>query len=442
VTASVAESWLPLAIALGWWVAMYPGLYGEDSLMGLAEAVHGPVTVWFTAWWIYVIRIVSLGGRYVPLVSLGSVLTLTWAVREWMRACFPRGHARVWALCIICATPLVGALGIQLRHDAPMTAGLLIWAAVATRTRGFSTPLARRDYLHVLVAVLLLATRHNGLPTLAAAGVLGMLAPGMDRRRYAAAAVLASIGIVAVTFGATRVSGQDHSVDRLQSIEWAIADMSCLLAKDDVTVSSDDWQRLERVATRSDWTRSEACRTLNPIYLSPTFNRAVATDDADTLLRTWASLAIHNPIAMARVHAERVRLLLPPFVGGWPTADTLPFIHSTILPNEFGLTQAFPRFASAARLPIRAWNYLKLLLANAGLWLLILGALTWWRRGDLRFHLLPTIAAAIALELVILATAPISEGRYGLFILICGQAAALHAVVHQFSSSGSISSGG
>ena len=192
---------------------MYPGLYGEDSLMNLTEALRGPVTVWFTAWWIYLIRVVSVGGHFIALVPLATVLTLAWAVREWMRACFPRGPARAWALALICATPLVGALGIQVRHDAPMTAGLLVWAAVATRTRGFSAPLERRDYLHLLFAVLLLATRHNGLPAIAGAGLLTLLAPGVDRRRCAAATAAVAFGIAAITFTATRAAGQDHSVD-------------------------------------------------------------------------------------------------------------------------------------------------------------------------------------------------------------------------------------
>ena len=92
------------------------------------------------------------------------------------------------------------------------------------------------------------------------------------------------------------------------------------------------------------------------------------------------------------------------------------------------------------------------MLGNAGLWLLVLAALAWWRRDDRRLHLVPTLMAALALVIVILAAAPISEGRYGLFILICAQAATLYAVVErgaaaranafQPSSSGSISSGG
>src|SRR4030095_7806453 len=117
-----SEPWLPLLIGVAWWAAMYPGLFGEDSLMNLTEPRDGPVSVWFTAWWIYVIRFVTLGTRAIPLLTLFGVLTLTFAVRYWAAALFPHGASRALAICLVCASPLVGALGIQVRHDIEMTA--------------------------------------------------------------------------------------------------------------------------------------------------------------------------------------------------------------------------------------------------------------------------------------------------------------------------------
>src|ERR1044071_8242161 len=118
-----AEPWLPVGIGFAWWAAMYPGLFCEDSLMNLAEARDGPATVWFTAWGIYAIRFVALGARAIPLLTLLGVLTLTFAIRQWAAAFLPEGATRAICVSLICATPLVGALGIQLRHDVEMTAG-------------------------------------------------------------------------------------------------------------------------------------------------------------------------------------------------------------------------------------------------------------------------------------------------------------------------------
>ena len=67
---------------------------------------------------------------------------------------------------------------------------------------------------------------------------------------------------------------------------------------------------------------------------------------------------------------------------------------------------------------------MRLLLANSAIWLAVL-VVAAWRSPERRQRLQPTILVALALNLGLIATAPISEGRYGLFILICGQLTAL-----------------
>src|SRR5262249_11851729 len=199
----------------------------------------GPVSVLFTAWWIYVIRAVTFGGRAIPLVTLASVLVLAFAVGEWIRASFPSGPARAIALVLMCATPLVGALGIQVRHDVPMTAGLLLFAAVMTRTSARGGPLTRADYAALIAAALLVATRYNGLPTvLGAAACAGLFAPPADKRRWAAIGVPLALGVFVVPMAATRASGNARTIDPLQSVEWALGDISCVLSKPGVQVSA------------------------------------------------------------------------------------------------------------------------------------------------------------------------------------------------------------
>jgi hypothetical protein len=143
------------------------------------------------------------------------------------------------------------------------------------------------------------------------------------------------------------------------------------------------------------------------------------------LTGVWMSLATRYPAKMAAAHATRVRLFLPPFVTGLSHSLQVGFLHSTILPNDFGLTWQFPALATRARAVVRAWNALAFLLANAAVWVIVL-LVTAWRRPELGRTLTPTIMIAAVLLAGLLVAAPISEGRYGLFILICGQATAMH----------------
>ena len=420
-----AEPWLALVAGLAWWVAMYPGLFGEDSLITLTEARDGPINAWFTAWWVIVIDTLSLGTRAIPLLTLAGVLLLAWSTRQWAAATFPAGRARAWAVVLVCATPLIGALGIQVRHDAWMTAGLLLCVAVITRTEGRLERFRAADYAQLALAVLLIPTRHNGVVTLILAALGSLWAFRRARMRYVAVLATVALGVVSVTQAATRSASLPQSIDPAQAVEWVMADVSCLLTQDGVVATAEEWIALEAIAGRADWPQVRACNFVSPLFIAPTFRIGQVGPNTSALVRTWLTLGLRYPVRMTLVHLRRVSLFLPPFIVGVQDQAYTPFIHSTILPNDFGLAWAFPQVANLARQPARAWNALRLVLANSALWLALI-AVAAWRLRDLRHHLRPTLVMATALNVGLLATAPISEGRYSLFILICGQVTLLY----------------
>ena len=57
---------------------MYPGLFGEDSLITLGQARSGDITVWFTAWWVWLIKAFSLNTHAIPALTLAGVLMALW----------------------------------------------------------------------------------------------------------------------------------------------------------------------------------------------------------------------------------------------------------------------------------------------------------------------------------------------------------------------------
>ena len=429
INSSRVERWLPLALGFAWWLALYPGLFGEDSLITLEQARSGDVTVWFTAWWVYVIQFLSIGTRAIPLLTLCGVLLLAWSVTEWAIAIFPAGRCRQWSIALLCASPLVGALGIQVRHDAWMTAGFLLCLSSFARTTS-SQRASTGDYFKLILAVLLIPTRHNGLGTLIAAAVIGVLVLRAHRWRFSGTLAGVAAGVFLVTQIATAAAGRSHSIDPVQAVEWMMADISCLVTDNGVEPTSAEWRSLETIAGRVDWPQPVACRFVSPLLIAPTFQPAQVEPNTRGLAMTWWTLFKRYPLKMTFVHLRRVNLFLPPFLGGMPEQSQTPFIHSTILPNNFDLRWAFPRVAEVARLPARAWNAMRAVLANAAVWLIVLVAIA-WRRNDLRARLLPTIVVCVALELGLLATAPISEGRYGLPILIAGQLTLLYVVLER-----------
>ena len=299
----------------------------------------------------------------------------------------------------------------------------------------FSSPrVSAGSYFKLILAVLLIPTRHNGLGTLIAAAVIGVLVLRTRRWRFSGTLAGVAAGVFLVTQIATAAAGRSHSIDPVQAVEWMMADISCLVTDHAVEPTSDEWRSLETIAGRGDWPQPVACRFVSPLLIAPTFQPAQVEPNTRGLAMTWWSLLKRYPLKMTFVHLRRVNLFLPPFVGGMPELSQTPFIHSTILPNNFDLHWAFPRVAEVARLPARAWNAMRAVLANAAVWLIVLVAIA-WRRADLRARLLPTIVVCVALELGLLATAPISEGRYGLPILFAGQLSLLFVALERIFKS-------
>lgn len=411
------ERWIPAAAAVLWWTVFHPGFISEDSIINLTDARSGEISVWFTAWWVYVVDALTLGTRSVALLTLLSALGLQYAVYFWIVSVFPKSSSRTVTMAVIGFCPLVGAMAIQVRHDVPLTAGLLIVAAVLARS--WRDGLAGRDYVWLAAAGPLIATRHNGVPTLV--GVIVLLALA---RRWRQAIALIGVVIIAsvITLAATRASGNRTAMHPTQTVEWLLADISCALARG-VEPSEAEWRALTRIASRADWPQERACSGMNPVMQERKGDSNAMIANYRELWRVWSSLAIDHPLAMASAHASRVRLFLPPM----PPVEVISFLHSTIEPNPFGLQWTFPALAERARLIVRAWNAASFVLANSMIWLVMLLVLA-WRDGRLRDRLIGTIALGIALNLGLVVAAPISEGRYGLFILICGQAAALHAL--------------
>jgi len=432
------ETWGPLVFALIYWLAMYPGLFGEDSLITLEQARHGPIDAWFTAWWIYLIKIVTLNTTVIPALTLAGVLLFTWSVRVWATTVFPAGPSRMWAILLISASPLVGAFGIQVRHDAWMTSGLLLIMAAMARLRpGCGEAGASRgtleagDYGLLLIAAPLIATRHNGVPTVIVAAIAWRLWRGREHSRLSLALIGVAAIAVVITWGATHAAGLSRSTDPAQVVEWVMADTSCLLSKDGVVPTEADWSALETIADRRDWPQPVACAFVNPLFIAPSFHQDRVAPNIGRLVSAWLSLARQHPVKMLGAHVTRLSFFLPPFLVRDPART--PFIHSTILPNTLGLAWAFPQVAEAVRLPIRGWNALRVVLANLPLWLAVLW-LTVRRRHDLSAALRPALLIGVIMELSLLVTAPIAEGRYGLPILVTGQLTMVYLLLERRGS--------
>ena len=157
----------------------------------------------------------------------------------------------------------------------------------------------------------LIATRHNGVPTIAAAAVF-VLMTGRRHWRQAAALTTVAAGAAVITFAATKASGNANAMDPIQTVEWLMGDISCMLGRGGVEPTEGEWATLTRIAGRDEWPQLRACRVMNPILIERLANESAIVANYGELIGVWRSLLARYPIEMIAAHATRVRLFLPP----------------------------------------------------------------------------------------------------------------------------------
>jgi hypothetical protein len=406
----------PLLIAVAWWLCFVPGFYSGDSFGALGEA-SGRISTAYTAVWPLYLRVLTLHGKYPAVATLVNVLLLTYAVQFWAKATLSARVAPMVTI-LMAATPLVGAIGITLWHDVPMTSGLLIMVGIASRTNWFHRRLATIDYVHLIGAAVLTAFRPNGVPTLVLFFTSAIVAK--RTRRLAGHAILAMSAAITVWVAATLITGNRTLVMAVFAQEWMRSDISCLLSRDPSLVP-DDTANFAEIGGKPAWAKSSGCWGLNPLGLeTDRLNRSL-----DLVPGIWTKTAFASPVAVLRAHLDRNAYLLP---IPRPHALRTPFIHSTIEFPDRGIAWMNPKLSNAVRNYVRAWNAARGVLAFAGLWLLVLILLARYAPPVI-LNLDPTVRMAFSLAALLFITAPIADARYTLVVLISGQASLLAVVI-------------
>jgi len=418
ISALVESRYFFVLTSLIWWLTFYPGFYSSDSFGALDQAKTGHISNIYTSAWPLTLRILTIGGRVPGLATLAGVLLLSYAVTYFCKGAFPNSSGKITAALLL-VMPLVGAMGITLWHDIPMTAGLLISLSVVIRSSIFRDRIERVDLLHFILASVLATYRPNGLATLFVFFLLLFL-----MRRSWQVLKMGSLTIIVGLFFSiltTWAAGEASLVNSVYGQEWMRSDIACQWATKPGTIPEAIQSKMERIAPLSQWHNPSGCTFLNGLgFTSDQLARSI-----ETVPSIWLQIFKSDPAGVFETHAKRNAYLLP-----LPTTSAMhpPFIHSTIESPDQGISFAQPGIVKVFRPYVRIWNGLRPITAYAGLWLLILVLMALFVRQSRRYTI-PALALCLAVEGILFVFAPIPDGRYALPVLIVGQAIALGFII-------------
>jgi hypothetical protein len=396
-----------------WWLLYNPGFFSIDSFGVLEMARIGPITSSPTAVWAITVKFLTFSGAHPEIATLffSQLLGLSLSI---FSITFLKSKRLILCTGIICATPVVGAMGITLWHDIPMTAGFFLALAGFQKLRTNQ----KGGVAILFVGVFFSSFRYNGLPTLLVFLVFLFFFLRNWKALLVSLAIVISMGVVN-----SNLNSHFNPVIPTQSdgfINWMRYDLSCYAARSDDEIFFK--KQFLGKADKSFWSSEEACTW---------FNRSLAFEQRSKYVdgqtpKAWLELAMKDPLFVLNVHLQRNAYLNPIPIYGLPS---MPFIHTSIEKPDLGIEFLNSELTENLRFYPRIWNYFNFIFGFSGLWLFVILTLSVWRR-NFNYALIGLLGVVLTLGLFIFAIIP--DGRFALFILISGQLILLVEIVETF----------
>jgi hypothetical protein len=396
------------------WIIFFPGFYSGDSFGAVDMARSGNLTNSYTASWALYVRIFSLFGNAIGLLTLLGGLLLVFATTHLAYALFEKITASISSF-LISLTPIVWGMGITLWHDIQMTSGMLLVATFMIKVHRSQSVSPLDIVSQLILGSLLLSFRPNGLPTLL---IFSFLYLAIIRKRvvirYLLIAVSSTVLITLIT--SNFILGL-NPINNYYAQEWMRNDISCFA--DSPKGLGFVERKIPGIGNTENWKSAAACKFLNQAKL--TYEEKVRAEKF--VPSAWVSLVKEEPRFVLNTHIERNAYLIPLPLNGIPNP---PFLHSSIEFKDQNIEWAFPAIAEKARAPIRLWNLFRSFTAWAGIWSVItLVLLLGFKK---REQFVPFLMS-LSLIVVLFIFAPIPDGRYAAFALIVGQMGLLGKLV-------------
>jgi hypothetical protein len=389
-----------------WWVIFYPGFYSADSFAVLQMAKTGDLNGMWSAPWALAVRYLSLGGAYPGVVTLFFSQVFSVSLTIFIYSILKSKQSSLVS-AILHLTPLVGAAGITLWHDIPMTAGFFLVSSFLFRARNLEQINLKEVFCFLIPGMVLSTFRGNGLPTLFVLLIFFIL---IERRVKKKGLIFLGMifAIVTVTIS-NSLMNSGASGDYELATGWIIDDVSCYASTENGQGFVE--RNIPGLANTATWSSASACTWISDAKLS-----SQEIDQARAQLpKLILSLAKEDLGFLISTHLYRHKYLVPIPIYGIPKP---PFIHSTIEFMDGDVNWRFKQLAEKARSYIRIWNFFSFFFAYSGLWLVVIffAALMKKSRDFLYIGILSLI-----LSVSLFIFAGISDARYVFYILISGQ---------------------
>lgn len=295
------NKFLLLGIGSFWYLALFPGRLGFDYSEAIRMMQRDESTDWWTAefWWY--LKLTTLNGRFIFISSLISIAIFGSAVYYFVQSLPLSEKIRSRTLIIYFCTPLFGGFALNISHDVFQAAGIILLVGIQMRKRAGSE-VKNVQILQITSAILVLTTAIG--PLLIGTYLIVLLVE--KNLKHAVAMLIVSVAFAGISnFGVTKVP-------RIGFVLPILGDIKCIVQHPDVSLPSDDWQVLEKIASKDTWLEKKTCSFVDEQIEDFKVEIVEKTQLSPELVKLYFRLVAEYPAITAVAHFQRASQALPP----------------------------------------------------------------------------------------------------------------------------------
>jgi hypothetical protein len=316
------------SVNLFWLLASWPISMSPDSLDVWGQVQSGDYRNDHPVTYTIFVKIFSLGGRYLPLVSATQLFLLSTGILLTTYTLSKNLKQSAYITSIIMLAPTAGALATTLWKDVPFVGLILI---------GLSLLFRKSNIFGLLTLTLGASFRHNGwLMLFTIAGVI--LIAAILKNKYLKHYFWKIVAAGAISF--LLIISASKLIDAKPASTWltwspAMADLAYLASRTPNDASSIH-ETVALYSSGESLARSADCTNVNGLIFSSGFNQLELDGKIDQIIREYVKLIKSDPRLILRLHLCRAQAFIPPPFSTGPSYYY--WTQMIILqPNDFNL---------------------------------------------------------------------------------------------------------
>jgi hypothetical protein len=283
-----------------WFIALFPGRIGSDSLTLINLMRAGDSSDQWTAVYFRILWLLTFNGEVLWPMGLVCLLALFFSYIYFVEALIINEKLRVGIVTILAISPFIGNWGMTVNHETLNTAGLLLLIGILSNViKGNRKP----SIALVLVACILSLTSFVG----SIAFVFFLVAYLFKSRIRLTLSVIVFSTI-------TLIAGQILAVNPMES-SWKyislLGDIKCVVQHPYAEISSVQWSYLEKIGYRDKWIKPETCLVADYGLAAL---KSKNLDNPAELIVNWYGIVSKNPQLFLESRIQRTSTLSIPIL--------------------------------------------------------------------------------------------------------------------------------